>query len=141
MADATTNVVIGNLKTNRSCLKAILLSLITFGIYSIIFYSSISEDINIIASRYDRRKTMHFCLVFFLLGPISLGIVTLVWFHNLSDRIGAELRRRGIDYPFGAGTYWGWGFFGSLILVGPFVYIHKLSRSMNFLAEHYNING
>ena len=48
------------LKTNRSLLKFILLSLITFGIYGIVVMSSISNDINLIAGRYDGKKTMHY---------------------------------------------------------------------------------
>lgn len=54
------------LKTNRSLLKYILLSIITLGIYGIVVMSNISSDINTIASRYDGKKTMHYCLVFFI---------------------------------------------------------------------------
>ena len=114
------------LKTNRSLLKYILLSIITLGIYGIVVMSNVSTDINTIASRYDGKKTMHYCLVLFIFSWLTLGIVPLVWNHKISDRIGAELTRRGIDYQFGAGTFWGWGILGSLILVGPFIYTHKL---------------
>lgn len=133
--------VTGKLKTDRSVGKFILYTLITFGIYPIVFMSSISSDINIIASRYDGKSTMHYCLIFFLLGPVTFEIATLVWYINLSNRIGAELKRRGIDYSFGAGTFWGWNFFGWLILVGPFVYAHKIGTAMNLLAEDSNIKG
>lgn len=47
---------VGQLKTNRSLLKFILLSLITFGIYGIVVMSNVSSDINTIASRYDGKK-------------------------------------------------------------------------------------
>lgn len=129
------------LKTNKGLLKFILLSIITFGIYAIVVMSSVSTDINIIASRYDGKKTMHFCLLFFLVSWLTLGIGTLVWHHKLSARIGNELGRRGIGYPFGAGTYWGWGFFGALIVIGPFIYQYKLFKAMNLLAGHYNAHG
>lgn len=132
---------VGQLKTNRGLLKFILLSMITFGIYGIVVLSCVSTDINIIAGRYDGRKTMHYCWVHFLFSWLTLGIVPLVWYHRISARIGAELRRRGISCRFGAGSYWGWNILGSLILVGPFIYIHKLLKAMNLLAEHYNING
>ena len=130
------------LKTNRGLLKFILLNLITFGIYGIVVMSTISTDINEIASRYDGKKTMHYCLMFFLLSGLTLGIYPLVWFHGLSERIGNELRRRGIFYDFGSGTYWGWGFFGALLFgIGPLVYHHKLFHAMNLLCGHYNVNG
>lgn len=46
------------LNTRRSLLKLILLTIITFGIYPYVFFSGISEDINLIASRFDGRKTI-----------------------------------------------------------------------------------
>lgn len=129
------------LKTNRSLLKFILLSLITFGIYGIVVMSAVSTDINTIAARYDGKKTMHYCLVLFIFSWLTFGIVPLVWSHKLSARIGAELSRRGIDYSFGAGSFWGWGVLGTLIFVGPFIYAHKLLKSMNLLAEDFNNKG
>jgi hypothetical protein len=129
------------LRTNRGLLKFILLSIITLGIYGLVVMSHISTDINVIATRYDGRKTMHYCLVFFIFSWLTLGIVPLIWSHRLCDRIGTELARRGIDYKFGAGTFWGWGFFGCLILVGPFIYGHKLFKSMNLLCADYNVRG
>lgn len=135
------SVPAGKLKTNRSLLKFILLSIITFGIYGIVVMSGVSSDINTIASRYDGKKTMHYCLIFFIFSWLTLGIASLVWSHKISDRIGNELSRRGINYQFGAGTFWGWGFLGTIIIVGPFIYCHKLLKAMNLLSEDYNING
>ena len=132
---------VGQLKTNRGLLKYILLSMITFGIYGIVVMSAVSTDINIIAGRYDGKKTMHFCWVYFLFSWLTFGIVPLVWYHKVSARIGMELRRRGIGYKFGAGSFWGWNILGSLILVGPLVYLHKLLKSMNLLAANYNVKG
>ncbi len=134
-------VPVKQLRTNRGLAKVILLTIVTLGIYSIVFFSSISDDINAIAGRYDGKKTMHYCLLFFLVGPITLGIGSIVWFHRMSARVGAELTRRGIQYGFGAGTYWGWNVLGALIVVGPFVYLHKLCRAMNQLAADYNARG
>ena len=129
------------IKVNRGLAKYILLSIITFGIYPLVFMSGISTDINLIASHYDGKKTMHFCLVFFIFSWLTFGIVPIVWYHNLSARIGRELGRRGIGYSFGAGSFWGWNVLGSLIFVGPFIYLHKLCKSMNLLAGSYNVYG
>lgn len=129
------------LATKRGLLKYILLSAITFGIYGLWQMSAISSDINVIASRYDGRKTMHFCLLFFIIGPITLGIADLVWFHNISGRIGDELRRRGIPYSFGSSDFWLWDVLGALIVIGPFIYIHKMFKAMNMLSENYNMYG
>ncbi len=128
-------------KTNRSLTKYFWLSLITLGIYSIVFYSKLSTDCNVIMSRYDGKKTMHYCLVYFIFSWLTLGIVPLVWGSKISSRIGREVQRRGIDYGFGAGTFWGWNIFGALILVGPFIYMHKLCKAMNYVCADYNYRG
>ncbi len=129
------------LKTNRKLWKYILLDFVTFGIYSIVFFSNISTSINTAASRYDGRKTMHFCLVLFVFSWLTLGIVPLIWFSRMSRRIGNELQRRGIQYGFGASTFWLWDILGSLIVCGPFIYIHKLAKAMNLVCENYNMRG
>ncbi len=132
---------VAQLKTNKGLLKYILLSLITLGIYPLVVMSSVSTDINIVASRYDGRKTMHYCLLAFIVSPITLGIAAFVWFHRISNRIGNELKRRNVSYSFSAADFWLWYIIGSLIVIGPFVYCHKLFKATNLMCAHYNING
>lgn len=131
----------GKLKTNKGLLKTILLSIVTFGIYSLVVMSSVSNDINIVASRYDGKRTMHFCLLAFIIAPITFGIAGIVWYHKISNRIGAELRRRGIAYKLSAADFWLWNVLGSFIIVGPFVYLHKLLKATNLMNAHYNTHG
>ena len=128
------------LKTNKGLLKTILLSIITFGIYPLVVMSAISSDINIVASRYDGKKTMHFCLLVFIIVPLTFGIAGIVWYHRISNRIGNELKRRGISYSFSAADFWLWSVVGSIIAIGPLVYLHKLFKAVNKMNEHYNIN-
>ena len=132
---------VAQLKANKALWKFILFNLLTFGIYSLVVMSSVSDDINIIASRYDGKRTMHYCLLFFIVAPLTLGIGSIVWYHRISSRIGNELRRRGIPYSFSAGSYWLWCVLGCLILVGPFVYTHKLLKATNLLCQSFNLNG
>ena len=141
MENYTNAAPIGQLKTNKGLLKTILLSLITFGIYPLVVMSAVSSEINIVASRYDGKKTMHFCLLMFIVAPITLGIAGIVWYHRISNRIGAELRRRGIAYSFSATDFWLWNVLGSLIAIGPLVYMHKMFKAMNLMNAHYNVNG
>ena len=126
------------MKTNRGLLKMILLGIITFGIYPIVVYSQISEEINVLASPHDGRHTMHYCLIFFLFSWLTLNIATLVWWHRISGRVGQELRRRNLQYSFGASDFWLWNILGLLIVIGPFVYIHKLMKAMNFINADWN---
>jgi len=132
---------IGQLKTNKGLLKTILLSIITFGIYPLVVMSAVSTDINVVASRYDGKKTMHFCLLAFIVAPITLGIGGIVWYHRISNRIGYELKRRGIAYSFSATDFWLWNVLGSLIAIGPLVYLHKLFAAVNLMNADYNVNG
>lgn len=141
MENVVSTAPVGQLKTNKGLLKTILLSLITFGIYPLVVMSAVSNDINVVASRYDGKKTMHFCLLAFIVAPITFGIGGIVWYHRISNRIGAELARRGIGYSFSAGTYWGWSVLGALIGIGPLVYLHKLFKAVNLMNAHYNVNG
>ena len=126
--------------TNRAWWKMLLLGLITFGIYDICIWCKMSSDINIVASRYDGKRTMHYFEMSYL-APFTLGIYMFVWFHQFSNRLGDELRRRGIGYYISAKDFWLWSILGSLILVGPFVYLHKVCKAVNLINEHYNING
>lgn len=126
------------LNTNRSLIKFILLNLITFGIYGLLAMSYISIDINLIASKYDRKHTTHFLLMAFVFSWLTLGIAPFVWYHKLSSRIGYELLRRRIPYRFGAASFWGWNILGALIGIGPLVYTHKLFKAMNLLSQSYN---
>ena len=131
----------GSRKTNKRLLKYILLSIITFGIYAVVVMTSVGNDINIVASRHDGKRTMHYCLLCFLISPITLGIASIVWFHKISNRIGNELRRRNISYSFSCSDFWLWNVLGSLIIVGPFIYCYKLFKAANIMCTHYNAKG
>ena len=133
---------VAQLKTNRGMLKFILLTAITLGIYGIVCMTKSTNDVNTICSRYDNKKSMHYCLLTFIVAPITCGIAGLVWNNNICARMGNELNRRGCSYQFGAGTFWGWGFFGSLLFgVGPLVFMHKFFKALNILAADYNVKG
>ena len=129
------------LRTDRGLAKMILLSLITFGIYALVVESHIGEELNLIASRHDGRRTMHFCLIYFIFSWLTLGVAPIVWYHRTSDRMHGELVRRQIDYDFGATDFWLWCILGSLIVIGPYVYIYKRMKAMNLINEDYNQKG
>lgn len=129
------------MQANFSLPKFILLSLITFGIYGIYTFAKMGNCLDLAASKYDGKKTMSFWLVFFLVGPITLEIGTLVWFHKFSGRLGRELARRQLPVSFSSGTFWLFNVLGAIVLVGPFIYIYKLSKAMNALVEDYQEVG
>lgn len=139
-ADTASRAPAGRLKHRRGLIKLIILSILTLGIYFYVFHCSLSVDINIVAHRYDGKRTMHYSFLLFV-SALTLGIGALVWYHRLSKRIGRELSRRGIYYSFGAGSFWGWNILGMLIIIGPMVYTHKLCKAMNLICSSYNREG
>ena len=77
----------------------------------------------------------------FILSMFTFSIVMLVWHYQIAQRVEEALEARNIDYEFEVSRdFWGWYFFGSYILVGPFIYFHKLCKAMNLLCEDYNEN-
>ena len=97
------------LPTGRGLIKLWLLTFITCGIYPMVMWSRMSVEINMVASRYDGKRTMHF-LWMPVIGALTLGIYMLVWLHNLCSRIGNELKRRQVNYKFSAASFWLWNF-------------------------------
>lgn len=128
------------LPTGRSLAKMFFLGIITLGIYPTVIWSRMVTELNLAASRYDGLRTMSY-FGMCLLTPFTLCIYPLVWMHCFSRRVGAELERRSLDYKFGAKDYWLWNVLGSLILVGPFVFVKKLTKSMNLINEDFNKKG
>lgn len=126
--------------TNRSLLKMIFLPMITFGIYSMVIWSRIADELNIVACRYDGKKTCPFFSMLYL-TMITFGVYGIVWQHKFCNRLGAEVTRRGYNYKFSASDFWLWNVLGSFIVVGPFIYLHKLMKCMNMINESYNIYG
>ncbi len=129
------------LKADWSLLMYILLGMVTCGIYPIYVLTKMANDLDTIASPYDGKKTMNFLLMAFLLSPVTCCIYTFVWYHQFSERIGLELKRRGIAMDFGSKDYWLWNVLGSFIGIGPFIYMYKLCEAMNALAADYNARG
>ena len=157
------NIRIG-LPADRDLLKMIILTPITLGIYPIVVYTKISKEINIVASKYDGKKTMNYIIVL-LLSVITLGIVPIIWLHRLCNRISNELNRRGIDYKFSAADFWLWAVGVSIITsiityvlrpfipsdywvwdvacgllssVGYWIFVYKLLTSVNIMNADYN---
>lgn len=127
------------LTTNRNMWKLMLLNIVTLGIYSIFFFIPFSFDIDKVAPKGDRSKTMNYIFAY-VLSILTFSIVIIVWHYQIAKRVEEALEKRDIDYEFGTSDFWGWYFFGSFILIGSFVYFHKLCKAMNLLCEDYNEN-
>ena len=128
------------LKTDRSMWKLMILSFFTLDLYSIFFFMPFSYDLDTVAPKKDRSKTTSFIFAY-LLSLFTFRIVMLIWHYQIAQRIEEALAARNIDYEFDVSKdFWGWYFFGSFILIGPFVYFHKICKAMNLLCQDYNEN-
>ena len=97
------------LPVKRRLWKMILFGILTFGIYPAVIWSRLTGEVNLVASRYDGKRSMPFFGVV-LLAPLTMGIHFLVWINKLCSRIGCELQRRNIPYTFGPSDFWLWSF-------------------------------
>ena len=99
----------------------------------------LSLDLDKIDPPREKGKTLSF-LTAYILSFFTFAFVIDVWHYMIAKRIEEALERRDIDYNFGTADFWKWLILGSLILVGPFVYFHKLCKAMNLLCQSYNEN-
>ena len=127
------------LKTNRNMWKLMILNILTLGIYGIIFFIPFSFDIDKISPKEDRSKTFNY-LFAYILSIFTFSIVLLFWHHQMAARLEEAINKRKIEYDFSTSDFWMWYILGSFILIGPFVYFHKLCKAMNLLCESYNEN-
>ena len=127
------------LQTNRSMWKLMFLSIVTLGIYSIFFFIPFSFDIDKVSPKDDHSKTMNFVFAY-ILSLFTFSIVLDFWHYEIAGRIEEALSNRNINYNFQTKDFFFCIVLGSLILVGPFVYFHRLCKAMNLLCEDYNEN-
>ena len=81
------------MKTNRSLLTLILLSIVTFGIYALYFWSKYAEDMNIVCNG-DGKHTRGI-LARIIFSILTLGIYAMIWVHRttrfLNQRIWPKM--------------------------------------------------
>ncbi len=124
-------------RTDRKMWKLMLFSFLTLGIYSIFFFSPLAYELEKISPTRGRHKLMSYAAAY-VVAYFTFSIVMVFWQHELARRIEEALAERGIVSDFGTNDFWGWYFFGSLTIVGPYIYFHKLCKAMNLLCEDYN---
>ncbi len=105
--------------------KLFFLSPLTFGIYPLVKFTQMGDDIEAL----DHKSALPYWAVALFISPLTLGIFGLVWWHKICNRIG----NLGPSNGFSAGSFWGWNILGSFILIGPLVFMWKLCNALNSL--------
>ena len=84
MPNQTFNVAARPLVQNRNIAVCIILTIFTFGIYGIIWFISMVDDVNRICN--DEKSSQSGGVVF-LLTLITCGIYGIVWFYQAGSRM------------------------------------------------------
>lgn len=119
----------------RSFLGLIGLSMITFGIYGIVWYYLMTRDINAVVGDDGKIVSPGLAVV---LTMVTCGIYPIIWIYINGNRMktagdikGANIRETGVSYLL-------WYFVGALIIVGPIVALVKFLKNYNTLVVLYN---
>ena len=83
----------------RNYATYLLLSIITFGIYHIIFWNKISKEVNVLCEG-DGKKTMKYVFAWLLSFP-TLGIFGVIWKCQLIDRLKTNAARYDLKFSEG----------------------------------------
>lgn len=125
------------LKTDRSLLVVILLSIVTCGIYNFYFIYALSRDLNI-ACDGDGNSTSGL-LMFLLLSIVTCGIYSWIWYYKIGNRLAINAPRYGMNFQENGTTVLMWMLFGSLLCgIGPFIALHIIIKNTNAICAAYN---
>ena len=113
----------------RSLGKYIFLTIVTLGIYNIVFWYKWTEDVNKICEG-DEKESANY-LLDFILDWCSLGINTLAWNCKMGERLFQKAADYGVEFKHG-------GMFFMLTRFIPFVSSAFKISYVNKLAEAYN---
>ena len=125
-------------KTDRSIIVYILLSIFTLGLYGFVFVHGLAKDVNTMCA--DDGKTTQGLLVYLLLTLLTCGIYSIFWWYGVSERIHNTAARRNIaNVDISGGTFLLWYLLGCFVCTFLiFVAFHKLFEGCNNIGNEYN---
>ncbi|MBR5420454.1 MAG: DUF4234 domain-containing protein [Lachnospiraceae bacterium] len=127
----------GALKTDRSLLMYILLTIVTCGIYGYWFLYQMAHDVNI-ACEGDGEETAGL-VAFIVLSFVTCGIYSWIWVYKLGNRLSTNAPRYGLSFQENGTTVLLWLILGSCIFgIGYFIGYHILIKNTNQICEAYN---
>ena len=95
------------MKTNRSLLVYILLSILTLGLYSLYFWPCFARDMNVVCVGDGRRTRGILARIIF--SALTFGIYEIVWLYTTGDRIRINAHRLNVPVSCTGGGVLAWG--------------------------------
>ena len=120
----------------RNYVTYLLLSIVTFGIYHIIFWNKISKEIDVLCEG-DGKKTMKYIFAWLLSIP-TLGIFGIIWKCKLIDRLKTNAARYDLKFSEGKGIIAVLSTVGLLFLAGPAIGHFVTIRNYNAIGQAFN---
>ena len=127
-------------REDRSLLTYVLLSLVTCGIYDLIFRWKLINDLNDVSSAKDPDgwKSPNL-IVLILLTLVTCGIYSWYWIYQVGNTICRTGENYGERIDENGTTLLLWSLFGSLLCgAGIFVTYHLMLKNMNTICRRYN---
>lgn len=125
------------IKTDRSLIGWLLLSIVTCGIYSYYFLYCLARDINVMCQE-DGDSTPGIA-AFILLSFVTCGFYALYWYYKIGNRLQANAPRYGLVFQENGTTILMWQIVGALLCVlGPIFAMNIIIKNTNAMATVYN---
>lgn len=126
-----------HLKTDRSLLVYIFLTLVTCGIYGYYTIYALARDVNA-ACNGDGQHTPGL-LQFILLNLVTCGFYTFYWNYSLGNRLFNNGPRYGLNIQETGVTVLLWMLVGMLFCgIGPLIALFFIFRNANAICAAYN---
>ncbi len=121
----------------RSFLMYFLLSIITCGIYPIIFFYKYTQDINIMCYG-DGQESPNYIVVW-LLSLVTCGIYSIIWQYIQANRLQIAGNKYGVSIVENGTTVLLWILLGSFLCgLGLIMVPYILIKNFNIVANSYN---
>lgn len=127
----------GPVKSDRSLIGWLLLSIVTCGIYSYYFLYCLARDINTMCQE-DGDSTPGIA-AFILLSFVTCGFYALYWYYKIGNRLQANAPRYGLVFQENGTTILMWQIVGALLCgLGPIFAMNIIIKNTNAMATVYN---
>ena len=125
------------MKTDRSVLTYVLLSIVTLGIYPIWYLHHLAKDVNELCKDTGNKTSGVVALL--LLGILTCGLYGIFWWFRIGDMLRRACRKKDIPTEVSGGTVLVCMIFSSMTLgITSLAALHQIFSATNALATDYN---